>query len=224
MDPKKPQKLKIIVDYRELRSNVARKLFDKDVEIDSQSLPVGDFILSEDVCVELKKVNDFVGSLLDGRLFVQAKHLRANFKKPLYIIEGDVSDIYEVRNVHPNALRCAILSLLLDYQVPILFAPTQDETAELLFEIARREQEDRHKEISLRGGRKLFSPDEQKQYFIEGIPSIGPSLAKNLLAFFGSCKAVLDASEEELQKVDKVGTKKAKGIRELLDGDYGGEG
>ena len=213
-------KLKIIVDYRELRSNVARKLFEQGIEIDSQSLPVGDFICSEDVCVELKKVNDFVGSLLDGRLFVQAKHLRANFKKPIYIIEGDVSDIFEVRNVHPNALRGAILSLLLDYQIPIMFAPTEDETAELLHVLARREQEERNKGVSLRGGRKLFSPDEQKQYFIEGLPNVGPKLAKSLLNHFGSCGAVLEASLEDLQRVDKVGKKKAEGVRELIEGDY----
>ena len=220
MEPKTPQKLKIIIDYRELRSGVARKLFDKDVEIDSQSLPVGDFILSEDVCVELKKVNDFVGSLLDGRLFVQAKQMRGCFKKPIYIIEGDVSDIYEVRNVHPNALRGALLSLLLDYQIPIMFAPTEDETAELLFVLARREQEERNKEVSLRGGRKLFTPAEQQQYFIEGLPNVGPKLAKSLLKHFGSCGAVLNASLEALQEVDKVGKKKAGAVRELVDSDY----
>lgn len=212
--------VKIIVDYRELRSNVARILFERGLEIDSQRLEVGDFILSEDVCVELKKVTDFVGSLLDGRLFVQAKHLRSNFKKPIYIIEGDVNDIFEVRNVHPNALRGAILSLLLDYQIPIMFAPTQEDTADMLQLLAKREQEDRNKSISLRGGRKLFSPNEQKQYFIEGLPSVGPKLAKNLLSFFGSCRSILDASEDELRKVDKVGEKKAKRIKELLDEKY----
>jgi len=147
----------------------------------------------------------------------QAKHLRANFKKPIYIIEGDVSDIYEVRNVHPNALRGA---LLLDYQIPILFAPTEDETAELLYVLARRAQEERNKEVSLRGGRKLFTPAEQQQYFIEGLPNVGPKLAKSLLKHFGSCGAVLNASLEALQEVDKVGKKKAGAVRELVDSDY----
>ncbi|MAE75202.1 MAG: hypothetical protein CL675_14000 [Bdellovibrionaceae bacterium] len=215
--------VKIIVDYRELRSNVARLLYEKDVEIETQSLQVGDFIISEDVCVELKKVNDFVGSLLDGRLFVQAKHLKGNFKKPIYIIEGDVSDIFEVRNVHPNALRAAILSLLLDYGIPIMFSPTQEETAELLHVLARREQEERNKSVSLRGGRKLFTPAEQKQYFIEGLPNVGPKLAKALLEHFGSCGAVLGASCDELKEVAKVGEKKAKGIRVLLEDGYAEE-
>lgn len=212
--------LKIIVDYREFRSNVARKLFEKGLEIDTQRLEVGDFIISEEVCVELKKVDDFVNSLVDGRLFVQARHLRDNFKKPIYIIEGDVSDIYEVRNVHPNAIRAAILSLLLDHRIPILFAPTEDETAELIHVLARREQEERNKEIALRGSRKAYSLAEQQQFFIEGIPTVGPKLAKNLLSCFGSCKAILDASEEDLQKVDKLGKKKAEIIKELLESDY----
>ena len=212
--------VKIIVDYRELRNNVAKKLFDKDVEIDSQKLDVGDFILSEDVCVELKKVDDFVNSLVDGRLFVQAKHLKSNFKKPIYIIEGELANIFEIRNVHPKAIRSALISLMLDYQIPILFAHTEEETAELLHTIAEREQTDRNKEIALRGTRKAFSLAEQQQFFIEGLPKIGPSLAKSLLAHFGSCSAILNASHEELTKVDKVGNKKAETIRSLVDESY----
>jgi Fanconi anemia group M protein len=212
--------VKIIVDYRELRSNVAKMLFDKEVEIDTQSLQVGDFLLSDDVCVELKKVDDFVGSLIDGRLFAQAKNLKSNFKKPIYIIEGDFANIFELRNVHPNAIRAALVSLLLDYQIPFLFANTEEETAELLHTIARREQEQHNKEVSLRGGRKLFSFQDKQQYFIEGLPLIGPGLAKNLLKHFGSCSALLNATHEDLQKVDKVGKKKAEAIRNILDEDY----
>jgi len=213
-------KIKIIVDYRELRSNVARKLFDRGAEIDSQSLPVGDFILSEDVCVELKKVDDFVNSLVDGRLFVQAKQIRRNFKKPLYIIEGKLASIFEVRNVHPKAIRAALVSLLLDYQIPFLFAHSEEETAELLHTIAEREQFERNKEVALRGNKKAFSFAEQQQFFIEGIPSIGPSLAKNLLKHFGSCNAVLNASLEDLQQVEKVGEKKAQLIKDIVDRSY----
>lgn len=212
--------VKIFVDARELRNQATRFLYEKGVEIETPRLEVGDFILSEDVVAELKKVDDFVASLIDGRLFSQAKNLRDNFKKPIFIIEGDFSSIYEVRNVHPNAIRCALLSLTLDYQIPVLFAQGPEETADILYEIARREQETNNKEIALRGSRKSFSLPEQQQYIVEGFPCIGPKLAKNLLQHFGSCSAIFNATEEQLKEVEKVGKKKAATIRELLEKEY----
>lgn len=210
--------VKILVDHRELRSPTARKLFELGAEIDTQSLQVGDYILSDDVVVELKKVEDFVGSLIDGRLFSQAPNLKS-FKKPLYIVEGDLCALFE-RNVHPNAIRAAMISLTLDYGIPFLFSSSPEETAEFLFLIARREQEDRNKEISLRGSKKTMSLSEQQQFFIEGLPSVGPTLAKNLLKHFGSIKAILEAKHDDLQEVDKLGKKKAEIIRNLIDNKY----
>ena len=78
--------VKIIADYRELRSNVAKLLFEKGAEIDSQNLPVGDFILSDRVCVERKTVKDFLQSIIDNRLFEQISNLTSNFEKPIIIV------------------------------------------------------------------------------------------------------------------------------------------
>ena len=92
--------LKIIVDHRENKGQLPRYLYEKDIQLETKALEVGDFILSNECVVELKKVSDFVNSLVDGRLFTQAKELRENFQKPLYIIEGDMRDIFEIQNVH----------------------------------------------------------------------------------------------------------------------------
>lgn len=212
--------MKIIVDHRELRNPVARQLFELGAEIDAQSLDIGDFILSQDVCVELKKVPDFVNSLLDGRLFVQARALKSAYEKPLYIIEGELRDLYDVRNVNPKALRAAMVSLIMDFNIPFLFSSDPEETAEFLALIAKREQEDLKKELPLRVSKRARSLSEAQQFFIEGLPKIGPSLAKNLLRHFGSVKAILAAEHSDLCEVDKIGKKKAESIRHLLDLEY----
>jgi len=212
------QKVKVLVDYRE--SEIAKILFELGAEVETSSLEVGDFILSEDVVVELKVCGDFVASLIDGRLFSQAKELKNNFKKPLYIIEGDINEMFEVRNVHPNALRAALVSLALDYGFPLIFSRNREETGEILMIIAKREQFENSKEISLRGSKKNWTLAEQQQFLIEGLPLVGPKLAKNLLKEFGNPTNIINAGIEDLQKVDKIGKKKSGAIRKLLEGLY----
>jgi len=209
--------LKIIVDHRENKGQLPRYLYEKDIQIETKALEVGDFILSNECVVELKKVSDFVNSLVDGRLFTQAKELRENFQKPLYIIEGDMRDIFEIRNVHPNAIRAAMLSLTLDYQIPFLFSHDTEETVNLLISLAKREQLENNKEVSLRGSKRTWSIEEQQQFLVEGLPLVGPKLAKSLLKEFRSPISLLNATEDDLTKINKLGPKKAKLIRELLD-------
>ena len=209
--------LKIIVDHRENKGRLPRLLYEQNIITETKTLEVGDFIISDDCVVELKKVPDFVNSLVDGRLFSQAKELRENFQKPLYIIEGELREIFGVRNVHPNAIRAAMLSLTLDYQIPFLFSHDTEETVNLLISLAKREQVEHNKEVSLRGSKRAWTLEEQQQFLIEGLPLIGPKLAKNLLKEFKSPIKLLNALEEDLIKIDKLGPKKAKIIRELLD-------
>ena len=121
-DKLKPEEqVSIFADVRE-RGLVVDKLFESGAKVTVGTLTCGDFILSEDVGVERKIVNDFVVSLLDGRLFEQVRRLKGHFAKPLIIIEGNFEDIFKVRQVHPSALWGALASLVLDWGVPILFA------------------------------------------------------------------------------------------------------
>lgn len=209
--------MKIIIDHRESRGTLPRALFDLGLEIDTQTLEVGDFIISEDVVVELKKVPDFVNSLVDGRLFTQAKELKENFMKPIYLIEGELSDIFEIRNVHPNAIRAAMISLLLDYQIPFLFSDSEDETAKILCSLVKREQKVGGKSVGLRGSKRVWTLEEKQQFLIEGLPLVGPKLAKNLLIKFKSPMNILTANEELMLDIDKLGPKKYKLIRDVLD-------
>ena len=211
--------MKIIVDHRESKNPTTSCLSNLDIEIEMSQLQVGDFILSDDVCVELKKVQDFTTSLIDGRLFNQATELKRNFNKPLYIIEGNTEELFQ-NGINPNAIRAAMISLLLNHQIPIIFSRDPEETAHMLFIIAKREQVDNNKEVCLRGSRKAWSLAEQQQFLIEGLPKVGPNLAKSLLKKFKTPKKILNAKVDKLKKVDKIGDKKAEIIRKILDEEY----
>jgi ERCC4-related helicase len=213
----------IFVDNREQVSNVTKKLFEKECKVIMKQLTIGDYILSKDVCVERKTIDDFLSSMIDGRLFNQLVDLRTNYEKPLLILEGNINEIFNLRNIHKNAIIGALTSIALDYQVPIINTKNADETAEYVFLIAKREQIAKEKEIRLRMGKKGFSIKEQQQFITEGFPLVGPSLAKNLLKEFKSIKNIVNANEKDLQKIENLGKKKALQLKKIFEAEYESE-
>lgn len=211
--------LLVFADSRE-HGAVIDYLFKKGINIKIGQLKAGDFIISEDIGIERKTTDDFVNSLVDKRLFGQAQKLKQNFVKPLYIIEGNFENIFSVRNVDHNAILGALTSLIFDWQVPVLFSRTPEETADIIANLAKREQVDKKKLVSIRQEQKPKIFTEQQQYFIEGLSNIGPNAAKNLLNHFKTPRNIVNASIEELKDVDGIGKLLAEQIRKLLDEEY----
>ncbi|MFH1439661.1 MAG: DEAD/DEAH box helicase [Candidatus Woesearchaeota archaeon] len=212
-------KLKIFVDYRERGNPVIKELIELNAEIGLERLDTADFIVGSNVCVEFKNQVDFVDSLIDGRLFKQLKEMKNNFLKPVIIVEG-TRDIYSIRNIHPNSMRGMLASIAVDFNVPVVYSRTFKETAALLVAMAKREQEKHGRGFSFHGSRKPMSYRDQQEYLVGALPGVGPSLAKHLLAKFGSIEKIVNATEEELKEVDLVGEKKAKQIKEIVEKEY----
>jgi len=212
-------KITIVVDSRELRSNIAKKLYELGVEVKSEPLEIGDFLLSNEVAVERKTVDDFLQSIIDGRLFTQLPNLVKCFPKPILIIEGD-EDIYNLRMIHPNAIRAAIASVAVDFRVPIINSQSEEETALFLYTIAKREQVESKKGINIRGEKKPLSDKFLQEYLVAGLPGIGIGIARNLLKHFKTVEKIFTAEEKSLEDVEKIGKQKAKKMREILTKEY----
>ncbi len=204
---------KIYIDNREMKSKVVRNLKDLETEIELQKLDLGDYIVSKDVIIERKSADDFLSSLTDGRLFEQANRLVETYRNPLVILEGSP---YGIRDIHPNAIRGAISSLVLDYGIPVIYSRNQEETASLIRTMAKREQEDKEKEISVRGDQKKLDINERQRYIVEGLPHISSVLAKRLLSHFKTVESIFNSKESELQQVEGIGEKIAKEIRKVI--------
>ncbi len=216
---------KIIVDYREDK-NIVKELYKHKVEVEIKSLISADFVMQvkdidghvKDLAIERKTGNDFLNSIIDKRMLTQLIALKENFPLQLLIIETD-KNLYSLRNFHPNSIRGMLSSIAIDYQIPILYTRNYRDTAAYLALIAKRlEKPKRH--ISLVSKRKPLTLKEQQEYLVESLPGIGPSLAKSLLSKFKSVKNVINAKEEKLKKVEKIGDKKSKLLREVLDSEY----
>ena len=215
--------MKIIIDNREKNSLVASELINLGIEVEFRQLLLADYIISDEIAVERKTIDDFVSSMINKRLVFQLNDLKKNFKKPLLLIEGtEEQDLYRPArhsNMNENAIKGMLLSIMTDFQIPIIFAKNYEDSASYLYLLAKREDKGK-KEFSFKVKRKAFNMKEQQQLIVEGFPGIGPALAKNILAHFKTIPAFANASAEELEKVEKLGKKKAVNIKALLDKNY----
>ncbi|MEM4565552.1 MAG: DEAD/DEAH box helicase [Archaeoglobaceae archaeon] len=207
--------LKIFVDSRELRSDVVKHLRDLGASLEVKNLEVADYVLSDRVAVERKTVEDFAESIIEDRLFQQLIKLKA-YQRPILLIEGE--NLYQ--RIHPNAVRGAIATIAVDFGIPIIRTRDERETAEFLLAIARREQEERRREVVEHYAKTKRTLKEEQEYVVSAISSVGSVIAKNLLEHFQTIEKIATASEEELMKVPKVGEKTAKRIRLLMTTPY----
>ena len=151
-------------------------------------------------------------------MFRQIADLARTYDRPILILEG--RDLYTTQ-MNASSIRGALASVAVDYGVPIIPTEDQDETASVIALLARREMKE-GREPKVHGHKTARTLKGQQEYLISAIPSVGPTVAKNMLKHFGSVEKIMTASLDELQEVKLVGPKIAERIRELVGGDYKG--
>ncbi|MBI2652510.1 DEAD/DEAH box helicase [Candidatus Woesearchaeota archaeon] len=213
------EKTKIFADYREKGSGTIKELAENNVIVNLEKLEYADYVVSSRCGIEIKTVEDFVNSIIDGRLLEQVKNLKNNFERPIIVIEG-TQDIYGVRNVHHNSILGMMATIAVSYGIPIIQTRNFKETSALLQIIARREQEEIGRDFSLHADRKPATLKEQQEYLVSSLPGMGLALAKPLLKHFKTIKNLVNATEKELQEVEKIGPIKAKQIKDVVEGEY----
>ncbi|MBI4010607.1 MAG: hypothetical protein HY361_05525 [Candidatus Aenigmarchaeota archaeon] len=210
---KPDEKVVIISDYRE--KEIIDLLKNLGANVNEMSLEVADYICSDRICVERKTHDDFVNSIIDGRLFAQAKNLSENFEKPILIVEG-----YSNREISENALKGAVASLVSDFNITLLNTRNHHDTAKTIFWIAKKEQQELNHAVSFKVGKKPKDTRRLQEEIVGSIPGISKILSKRLLEHFGNIEKIVIAEEHELKKVKGVGQKLAKRIKNILTKYY----
>lgn len=208
----------IVIDTREKNSLVISELAEQGMSYELRPLAVADYIIG-DIAIERKTVNDFISSMLNKRLLRQLEDLK-QYPKKLLIIEGlEEQELYteEGSGINPNAIRGMLLSVVLNYQVPIIFTKNYRDTVSFLILLEKRQNRG-EKEISLRVRKKTNNIYEQQQIIVEGFPGIGPSTAKALLKKFKTIKAIINAKNKDLLKV--INKNKADTIKKIASWKY----
>lgn len=208
-------RIPLVVDANE-PEDIPQRLRELGVSFEVRKIAPGDYVLGP-IGIERKTLYDFFNSMIRKRLFEQVQRLRDAYPQPLVILEGDLAEISTFK--HPQAILGALLALETAERVPVLTTADKEQTA-LLLSVLWKRQDKGAAEYGLRHKPKTLRLDQRQRFLIEGLPSVGETLAKNLLEHFGSVRAVFDASEDELKKVAKIGDVKAAEIVRLLTARY----
>ncbi len=145
---------------------------------------------------------------MQGRLFKQCILLQKSGYAPTLLIEGNPYNT--AHDVTREAVRGALLSVSLSWQIPVNYSANKSDTAEIIMMMARQNPKEHY--IVPRYGYKPKTLRKQQLYFLQGLPLIGPKLASEMMNHFVSLERILNASENELAQVPGIGKEKASKI------------
>lgn len=208
----------IKADHRERSSGILERLAAMPgVTVEVSALEIGDYHVHPSLVVERKSAGDFLASILDRRLFEQAKHLRESGARAVILIEGNP---YTDRRLHENAVVGALSYLVAIEEFSVIPTAHPAHTAFTLHRMALHAQHGLGYTLPLRCKKPASLADRQR-FLLEGAPGLGPERITALLKHFGSPRAIFAASREELMKVEGIGKGTVDALFEILDSRAG---
>ncbi|XP_050525134.1 DNA repair endonuclease XPF [Daktulosphaira vitifoliae] len=205
----------VIVDMREFRSDLPVLLHRRGIDIDPVTLQVGDYILSPDMCVERKSIDDLIGSLKSGRLYHQALMMCRHYTKPILLIEFDQNKPFDLQGnyflskdmttSHRNDITSKLQLLTLHFpKLRFVWSPSPYATAELFQEL----KEGKAQPVSLKAaviGLEAGQNFDEEKYnavikdFMSKLPGITTQNICNILNKGVSLPYMLSMSVENLK-------------------------
>jgi DNA excision repair protein ERCC-4 len=211
------KKVQIVVDDRERPSGVVAELEKLDgLVLKIEHLTVGDYCIDGAVLIERKTAADFAQSLIDCRLFGQAKRMASSSLRPAYIIEGTSTE-WSVLGVSREALQGAMVTLMLIFDIPVFRSADPTESARLIVYTGAQLVRLRDPAYLPYRQAKAKRKKTRQLRILQGLPGIGADRAKRLLERFGTVRACFDAAKSELMKVDGIGPKTAAAIDQAIN-------
>lgn len=203
----------VLVDYRERGSAIPDALVAAGLDVQLTDLPVGDYVLGLGLAVERKGPHDLGASIRDGRIFDQAVRLQSAFAQAVLIVEG------EPRGIAEDAWRGAICRLIED-GFTVLHSLDAEDSAAWIIRLAKRARRAGPTTHSPGPRRAPRHPSAQAEAMLSVVPGISTSMARSLLAAYGSLAAVAAAAPDGLRDHPGVGPVRAGRLAEALHGGY----
>src|SRR3954451_1636068 len=203
----------VLVDHRERSSSIPEALVAAGLDVRLTDLPVGDYVLGLGLAVERKGPDDLGASIRDGRIFDQAVRLQSVFAQAVLMLEG------EPRGITEDAWRGALCRLVED-GFTVLHSLDAEDSAAWIIRLAKRARRAGPTTRNDGPRRAPRHPSAQAEVMLSVVPGISSTMARSLLAAYGSLAAVAAAAPEGLRGHPGIGRVRATRLAEALHGRY----
>lgn len=165
-----------------------------------------------------RKSDDFLQSMIDGRIYGQIKRMNNDEKteSSFLVIDKTFTDVMKeaiLREISPNAIYGYIASLSQHLHHPPVFLGSKQHTFEYIDALFRRHIDNKDHNV--------YEKTEIGGSDILVFPNIDVVLGKRLITHFGTFKAIANASIEQLMEVNGIGKKTAERIYGLCNKEFG---
>lgn len=196
----------IIVDSREASTapKIVKGLVERGVNVRSEPLEKGDYILSDVCAVERKTVKDFVYTLTHRFLFEQLFRLKEVYPRSLILLEGYLPIIYKYSRIQPSSVWGAMFCLARN-GIPIVSTTSYKETIDFLYVAARQEQIVEKRTPTVHPFKRLDSTADAQIYFMASLPNVGREKAMAILKSYQTPLNALVSVDDWAETVHGLG-------------------
>lgn len=208
----------IIVDSREASaaSKIVKGLRERGVNVKTEVLEKGDYVLSDVCAVERKTVQDFVYTLTRRFLFEQLFRLKEVYPKSLILLEGYLPIIYKYSRIQPASVWGAMFNLARN-GVAIINTTSYKETVDFLYVAARQEQIIEKRAPTVHPFKRVDTTADAQLYFLASLPNVGREKALAILKCYQTpLNAVINVNDWS-ETVHGLGPKISSKVKEVLN-------
>jgi ERCC4-type nuclease len=211
----------IIIDSREANTapKIVKGLMERGVNVKTEALEKGDYILSDVCAVERKTVQDFVYTLTRRYLFEQLFRLKEVYPKSLILLEGYLPIIYKYSRIQPASVWGAMFSLARN-GIAMVNTSSYKETVDFLYVAAHQEQIVEKRAPTVHAFKRVDSTTDAQIYFVASLPNIGREKAIAILKSYQTPLNALINVDGWSETVHGLGPKISSKAKEVLNSPF----
>jgi ERCC4-type nuclease len=213
----------IIVDSREANSapKIVKALRERGVNVRTEVLEKGDYVLSDLCAVERKTVQDFVYTLTRRFLFEQLFKLKEVYPKSIILLEGYLPIIYKYSRIQPASVWGAMFNLARN-GVAMINTTSYKETVDFLYVAARQEQIIEKRAPTVHPFKRVDTTADAQVYFLASLPNVGREKAMAILKCYETPLNAMINVDNWSETVYGLGPKISSKVKEVLNTPFTG--
>ena len=223
----------LVIDSREnsrLSKLVMQQAKAIKVPCEKRWIEIGDYVF-DNVCFEAKSTTDFLGSVMNKRLWTQLDNMDRHYETNVVIIYGDMQEaIHNVIQHSPSKMPIATRSIMLnnmflgaigrivlDTDAKPFWVKSEEEAALIITAVSKMKPITR--ETIAPQIFKRITTDDLRIDLLSSIKGVSIKKAKQMINQYGSIMEIGECSAYELQAIEGIGETLAKRIISTLNSE-----